>query len=181
MTENKNRREFSKIGAAAIAGMFAASTGAVTSQLAAAENQRSTTQFPPAPSSQQGLPPGLPPLPGNENPHACAGMNSCRGQGQGGNNACAFQGGCASERHNCAKEHSCKFTAGCRFDLFLKGKIPGQNKCSFKNFGETYCGVVPIKDPRVREIAKCYAKLRILQRYGNDARFARTMRALKLR
>jgi hypothetical protein len=41
--------------------------------------------------------------------HACCGLNACKGQGHGGDNACAGQGGCATaEAHSCAGSNACK-------------------------------------------------------------------------
>ena len=66
------RRDFNKLLSAAVAGMFAGGalsgckTSGGTSDMAAVE------------------------------PHACRGLNSCKGQGAGGGNGCAGQGECAT-------------------------------------------------------------------------------------
>lgn len=63
--------------------------------------------------------------------HACCGLNACKGQGKGGDNACAGQGGCATtEAHSCAGSNACKGQGG-----------TGDNSCK----GKGSCAV-PIKD-----------------------------------
>lgn len=55
--------------------------------------------------------------------HACRGLNACKGQGQGGGNACAGQGTCATAKpHECAGNNDCKNQGGC-------GETPGFNAC----------------------------------------------------
>src|SRR3954462_5997392 len=54
--------------------------------------------------------------------HACCGLNACKGQGKGGDNACAGQGGCATtEAHSCAGSNACKGQGGTA-DNGCKGK-----------------------------------------------------------
>lgn len=58
-----------------------------------------------------------------DEPHVCRGLNSCKGLGKGGDNACAGQGACASVAdHACGGAHECKGQAGC-------GETPGMNSC----------------------------------------------------
>jgi hypothetical protein len=58
-----------------------------------------------------------------DEPHVCRGLNSCKGLGKGGDNACAGQGACASvAEHACGGAHECKGQAGC-------GETPGMNAC----------------------------------------------------
>jgi hypothetical protein len=55
--------------------------------------------------------------------HACRGLNSCKGLGAGGENACAGTGACATGKiHTCAGENECKNQGGC-------GEKPGYNDC----------------------------------------------------
>ena len=43
------------------------------------------------------------------NKHACAGLNSCKGQGADGKNECKGKGSCATyDKHACAGKNSCK-------------------------------------------------------------------------
>lgn len=56
-------------------------------------------------------------------PHACRGLNECKGQGADGKNACAGQGTCANVKpHSCGGMNDCKNLGGC-------GKEAGANSC----------------------------------------------------
>lgn len=56
-------------------------------------------------------------------PHVCRGLNTCKGKGKGGENACAGQGNCATaEAHGCHGHNACKGQGGC-------GSHPGENGC----------------------------------------------------
>ncbi len=67
-------------------------------------------------------------------PHICRGMNTCKGQGAGGDNECAGLGGCATaEKHSCTGHNECKGRGGC-------GEHAGENACK----GKGECGV-PLK------------------------------------
>jgi hypothetical protein len=75
-------------------------------------------------------------------PHVCRGLNSCKGKGKGGGNACAGQGNCATAPTiSCSTNNECKGKGGC-------GGYPGQNTC--KAQGE--CAVPLKKD--IWEIAR---------------------------
>lgn len=56
--------------------------------------------------------------------HVCRGLNTCKGQGLGGENACAGQGDCAtpSAHHDCGGSNECKGLGGC-------GETAGRNSC----------------------------------------------------
>ena len=60
-------------------------------------------------------------------PHACRGLNACKGQGADGKNACAGQGDCATLawHHGCSTQNACKGQGGC-------GENPTQNDCKTK-------------------------------------------------
>lgn len=94
-----NRRDFDKLALAALGGLLAggvAGCGGGGGAAAAAEI------------------------------HACRGLNECKGQGQGGGNACAGQGACATAKpHACGGENDCKHQGGC-------GEKPGFNDCKGK-------------------------------------------------
>ena len=67
-------------------------------------------------------------------PHVCCGLNTCKGQGTGGDNECAGMGSCASvEHHSCKGQESCAGQGGC-------GAKPGENACG----GHGSCAV-PLK------------------------------------
>ena len=69
-------------------------------------------------------------------PHACRGLNACKGQGLSGTNDCAGQGDCAtpSWEHSCSGSNECKGQGGC-------GDNPTQNDCK----GQGGCHV-PLMD-----------------------------------
>ena len=55
--------------------------------------------------------------------HLCRGLNECKGQGKGGENACRGQGNCATAKeHTCGGENECKGLGGC-------GEKVGANEC----------------------------------------------------
>jgi hypothetical protein len=63
--------------------------------------------------------------------HLCRGLNDCKSQGEGGQNACRGQGECAThQRHDCAGENACKGQGGC-------GEKVGLNDCK----GQGGCAV----------------------------------------
>lgn len=58
--------------------------------------------------------------------HLCRGLNSCKGKGATGENACAGQGQCASVKaHSCGGQNECKGQGGC-------GDEVGTNDCKGK-------------------------------------------------
>lgn len=63
-------------------------------------------------------------------PHACSGLNACKGQGASGTNDCAGQGDCATKswHHACAKENACKGQGGCG-DTATINDCKGQGGC----------------------------------------------------
>ena len=111
-----NRREFTKLAAAAMGGLLAG-LGAVR-----AADEKPKPKDPKKPLLLQ-------------EPHVCRGLNSCKGKGAGAKNDCAGQGDCATAKaHTCHKENDCAGLGGC-------GEHPGENKC--KEMGEC---AVPLKD-----------------------------------
>jgi hypothetical protein len=109
-----NRRDFSKLSMAALAGAvvgcdaikggYGGSTAATDDALLLAE------------------------------PHVCRGLNACKGKGAcktaknacKGKNVCAGQGACATaKKHGCHKDNACKGQGGC-------GKTAGRNTCKGK-------------------------------------------------
>lgn len=58
--------------------------------------------------------------------HLCRGLNTCKGKGAGGENACAGQGDCATvAHHTCGSKNTCKNLGGC-------GEDAGANACKGK-------------------------------------------------
>jgi hypothetical protein len=67
--------------------------------------------------------------------HLCRGLNDCKGQGKGGDNACRGQGACATAKeHSCHAQNDCKGLGGCGEDV-------GKNDCK----GKGACAV-PLMD-----------------------------------
>jgi hypothetical protein len=84
-----NRREFQRLGAAALGGMMLGAAG-LSSVARAAEN------------------------PLLSDPHVCRGINTCKGKGASKSNDCAGQGTCATaEKHTCHAANQCKGQGGC--------------------------------------------------------------------
>lgn len=77
--------------------------------------------------------------------HICRGLNTCKGKGKGGDNACAGQGNCATaEAHTCHASNACKGQGGC-------GENPGENACK----GQGECGV-PVKAKTWKKARKTF-------------------------
>jgi len=115
-----DRRDFHKLTVAALGGMIAGTTIGC---------RDATT---PAPGTAQVEPAdGTVALTDAEkliidDPHTCRGLNTCKGQGRGKDNACAGQGTCASIADaTCAGNNKCKGQGGC-------GELPGMNSCEGK-------------------------------------------------
>ncbi len=109
-----NRRDFTKLSMAVFGGMVA---GATVGCGKGDQPQPKIIPSSPGPgpvsdaSAQQ------------KELNACRGLNACKGQGKGGDNACAGQGLCATTKaHTCAGQNDCKFQGGC-------GEKPGANDC----------------------------------------------------
>jgi hypothetical protein len=118
-----NRREFHKLGMAALGGML---TG---SAIACADDKKSSSSAsasgPKDPKKSLFL----------QEPHVCRGLNTCKAKGKGGKNDCAGQGTCATaNEHTCSGKNECRGLGGC-------GKTPGENDCK----GKGECGV-PMDD-----------------------------------
>ena len=123
-----NRRDFSRLTAAAFGGMLAGT-------MAGCSDQPSSE----APTTPDDNPGGTAPEAANAGKtsnfllgelHVCRGMNTCQGQGSGGKNQCAGQGACATiEAHFCAGQNNCKGQGGCGAEPALNA-CKGQGGCS---------------------------------------------------
>jgi hypothetical protein len=99
LDENVSRRDFGKLAIAAFGGVVAGSM--LGGGLLSADEKAA------APKADA---------------HACCGLNACKGQGKGADNACAGQGSCATtEAHSCAGSNACKGQGGTA-DNACKGK-----------------------------------------------------------
>jgi hypothetical protein len=119
LEENVSRRDFGKLALAAFGGVVAGSMLG-GSLLSAGEMKEGAAKA---------------------DAHACCGLNACKGQGKGGENACAGQGGCATtEAHGCAGSNACKNQGG-----------SGDNACK----GHGSCNV-PIKGDNWKKARASY-------------------------
>ena len=115
-----NRRDFTRLAAAALGGVMAGA------KLAAADDKVEK----PKPKPKDKDKPLL-----LQEPHVCRGLNTCKGKGFGGKNDCAGQGACATAAtHTCGGDNDCAGLGGC-------GEKPGENKC--KGMGDCH---VPLSD-----------------------------------
>lgn len=126
-----NRRDFSKLAAAAMGGVV---VGSLAIGVPGCNNAppASTGATPPAATAEA--------TPAKSDSHACAGLNGCKGQGADGKNACAGQGTCATAgmHHECKGHNACKGEGGCGE---MGGAEVGKNACK----GHGGCAV-PMKD-----------------------------------
>lgn len=94
-----NRRDFTKLAAAALGGLVAGT--------AIAQEKKDEKKKNPLLSDK----------------HVCRGLNTCKGKGAGGKNDCAGMGSCATAKaHECATLNECRGQGGC-------GEKPGENEC----------------------------------------------------
>jgi hypothetical protein len=105
MNTGLSRRNFSKLTAAAFAGLLAGTAAAVAQDSEPMVLVDASLLL--------------------KEPNVCRGLNTCDGNGKG-THSCAGQGACATvDAHSCAGENDCKGQGGC-------GGYPGQNTCSAK-------------------------------------------------
>jgi hypothetical protein len=111
---NLNRRDFHKLSMTALGGMVAGA--AALTEAAFAEDKASVNPL-------------------LQEPHVCRGLNTCKGKGKNGKNACAGQGVCATaNKHGCHGANDCRGQGGC-------GAHPGENACK----GRGACAV-PLRE-----------------------------------
>jgi hypothetical protein len=114
-----NRRDFSKLAAAALGGLLA---GAGAGRADDKKDDKPKMKDPKKPLLLQ-------------EPHVCRGLNTCKGLGKDKKNDCAGMGACATAKaHTCSGENACAGLGGC-------GANPGENKCK----GMGACAV-PLED-----------------------------------
>jgi hypothetical protein len=124
-----NRRDFTRLAAAALGGALAGA------RIAAAEDKKDEK-----PKKKDVNKPLL-----LQEPHVCRGLNTCKGKGKGGKNDCAGQGQCATAKaHTCGGDNECAGLGGC-------GDTPGENKCNGK--GDCH---VPLSDKAWAKARKSY-------------------------
>lgn len=117
-----DRRHFNRLAMAALSGMVAGTVSGCSPGGGAGPAADSDAAKPDASDAETEMAKADPNLM-LEEPHVCRGLNTCKGKGKGGDNACAGQGACASvEPHSCHGQNACKGQGGC-------GSNPGQNAC----------------------------------------------------
>lgn len=118
MKSDMNRRDFTKLSAAAFGGILAGTVGC-------GKGDKKGDQAAGDKADESFL---------LSEPHVCRGLNACKGKGScktganecKGKNACAGQGKCATaEKHECKGMNVCKGQGGC-------GDKPGENACKTK-------------------------------------------------
>jgi hypothetical protein len=121
-----NRRDFSKLTAAAFTGIL----------LGAALQAR-------AADAKPGDKPDPKLLLGDK--HVCRGLNTCKAKGKGKDNSCAGAGSCSSfAAHGCGGANACKGQGGCE-------ETAGQNACKSKG----NCNV-PLEDKTWKKTRKAF-------------------------
>ena len=127
--ESLHRRNFHKLSLSALGGLMAG----VAAGCSRAPEAPSTAKTQGPGTDAAGEMAAQSPL--LSEPHVCRGLNTCRGQGKSGENACAGQGQCATvAAHECAGQNACQGQGGC-------GTNPGENACK----GQGGCAV-PLMD-----------------------------------
>ena len=121
LSEELNRRDFTKWAAAALGGLLAGASAAI----ARADEKKDK------PKKKDPKKPLL-----LQEPHICRGLNpTCKGEVKGKKHDCAGQAhGPTVKEHVCKGHNDCAGEGGC-------GEKPGENKC--KGMGEC---AVPLKD-----------------------------------
>lgn len=138
VTPPLSRRDFSRFATAAVGGLILGSSSLVRGAEAKGK---------------------LDPAHILSDPHGCRGLNTCKGKGKGGDNACAGQGQCATaEAHSCHGDNACKGQGGC-------GEHPGENACK----GQGACQV-PMEEKTWKKARKTFeAQMKKQQKKFGDA------------
>lgn len=114
------RRDFTRLSMAALGGVMAGCSGGDKP----VQPPTAGAGTPPAETTSTNTPaPAADAVASKQEIHACRGLNSCKGLGKGGENACAGQGSCfTAKAHDCSQMNDCKNQGGC-------GEKPGFNDC----------------------------------------------------
>ena len=111
-----SRRDFSRLSLAALGGALAGSLAGCTK----VEGPQPAATSPKSATEETVVASATPEV------HLCRGLNSCKNQGAGKDNACAGQGTCATAaHHDCGSMNECKGLGGCGADA-------GENACKGK-------------------------------------------------
>jgi hypothetical protein len=127
MTDDANlpRRDFHQLALAAMAGTMAGLAGSQ----AAAQPVETLLRTP----ARRKTKPKDDSNPLLYEPHVCRGLNTCKGLGSDGQNACAGRGSCATApHHECAGHNECRGLGACNEGTPKEGQepnCPGENTC----------------------------------------------------
>jgi hypothetical protein len=123
-----NRRDFHRLTVAALGGVVAGTVAGCSEEKKPAPAPG--TGAPSAARTEPAKPAGDEVAVAGE-PHACSGLNACKGQGAGGKNDCAGQGDCATKAwyHSCSGQNDCKGQGGCGSEA-TQNDCKGQGKCN---------------------------------------------------
>lgn len=147
MSESElSRRQFHKLTAAALGGLVAAGCGDKKKTPEKTDGKTATDSGKTGGGSgTQGETEEVSLL--TQEPHVCKGLNTCKGQGRGKDNACAGQGTChTAPKSSCKGMNECKGRGGC-------GNTAGRNAC--KNQGEC---AVPLKEETWKNARAAFEK-----------------------
>ena len=130
--ENVSRRDFNKLGVAAMGGLMAGSLVGCGGGEKTEKTDEKTGKTE-ADSTKKDAD-KADPLAAWGDKHVCKGLNACKGKGKGGGNECAGKGACfTANEHACHTANDCKYQGGCAGDF---AKV-ASNDC--KGMGD--CGV----------------------------------------
>ena len=124
-----DRRDFYKLSLAAFSGMVAVSAAADATEAA---DEAPAGTAPPSTQGQPGAARKMKPKDGSNpllhEPHVCRGLNTCKGKGKDGQNACAGTGSCHTAPQNaCGGHNECRGLGAC--DRPPQAGYPGENTC----------------------------------------------------
>jgi len=122
--ENFNRRDFNRLTAAAMGGLMAGSLVGCGGKNGEKTEKAADKNGENGENGENGKEES-PELAAWTGKHVCRGLNACKGEGKGGDNACAGKGECATVEHACTGQNSCKNLGGC-------GETAGSNACEGK-------------------------------------------------
>ena len=120
-----NRRDFNRLTAAAFGGVLAGTMAGCGGDDEKKPMSSGTT--PGVGKNEPAKPDDKEVATAKGDPHACRGLNACKGQGRTARTTARDKGDCAtaSWHHSCGSDHACKGQGGC-------GDNPTQNECKGK-------------------------------------------------
>jgi hypothetical protein len=131
-----NRRDFNRLTMAALGGVIAGTAAGCSEEKKPAPAP--VTGAPGTARTEPTKPAGDEVAVAGE-PHACSGLNACKGQGASGKNDCAGQGDCATKSwyHSCHGANACKGQGGCG-ETATQNDCKGKGECSIPLMGKAW-------------------------------------------